>query len=188
MAVSSFDVRGRQFGQAKLWSSPHAFDQRAYFRTASTPAQLLVDDVKLNDEGLYRCRVDFRNSPTRNLKINLTVIDSDREGKVLSCDIDAEDSGWGHYFLLERNGKVEWDEELQVIRSPAEEGSLRIPVVEAAEGPEAAELPAENKCNRITSRYGGRKPLINSHGLAHLATSEVLSWGSGSSGPSRFLH
>nr|CAD7586356.1 unnamed protein product [Timema genevievae] len=70
----SFDVRGRQFGQAKLWSSPHAFDQRAYFRTASTPAQLLVDDVKLNDEGLYRCRVDFRNSPTRNLKINLTVI------------------------------------------------------------------------------------------------------------------
>jgi hypothetical protein len=67
-------VRGRQFGQAKLWSAPTAFGTRAYFRTASTPAQLLVDDVALTDEGMYRCRVDFRNTPTRNLKINLTVI------------------------------------------------------------------------------------------------------------------
>ncbi|XP_070493801.1 neural cell adhesion molecule 2 [Chironomus tepperi] len=70
----SFDVRGRQFGQAKLWSSPAAFGERAFFRTASHPAQLLVDDIKLSDEGMYRCRVDFRNSPTRNLKINFTVI------------------------------------------------------------------------------------------------------------------
>ncbi|XP_069683124.1 neural cell adhesion molecule 2 [Periplaneta americana] len=70
----SFDVRGRQFGQAKLWSAPNAFGPRAYFRTASTPAQLMVDNLALTDEGMYRCRVDFRNSPTRNLKINLTVI------------------------------------------------------------------------------------------------------------------
>ncbi|XP_055678044.1 hemicentin-1-like [Lutzomyia longipalpis] len=71
----SFDVRGRQFGQAKLWSSPTAFGARAFFRTTSHPAQLLVDDIKLSDEGMYRCRVDFRNSPTRNLKINFTVIE-----------------------------------------------------------------------------------------------------------------
>jgi hypothetical protein len=74
LLLRSFDVRGRQFGQAKLWSAPTAFGTRAYFRTASTPAQLLVDDVALSDEGMYRCRVDFRNTPTRNLKINLTVI------------------------------------------------------------------------------------------------------------------
>lgn len=70
----SFDVRGRSFGQAKLWSSDIAFGKRAYFRTATKPAQLLVDELHLEDEGLYRCRVDFRNSPTRNSKINLTVI------------------------------------------------------------------------------------------------------------------
>lgn len=70
----SFDVRGRSFGQAKLWSSERAFGKRAYFRTATKPAQLLVDELHLEDEGLYRCRVDFRNSPTRNSKINLTVI------------------------------------------------------------------------------------------------------------------
>lgn len=67
-------MRGRQVGQANLWSSPLAFGPRAFFRTAAHPAQLLVDDIKLSDEGMYRCRVDFRNSPTRNLKINFTVI------------------------------------------------------------------------------------------------------------------
>lgn len=60
--------------QAKLWSSPTAFANRAYFRTTSHPAQLLVDNIQTKDEGLYRCRVDFRNSPTRNMKINFTVI------------------------------------------------------------------------------------------------------------------
>lgn len=70
----SFDVRGRQFGQAKLWSSPTVFGSRAFFSTANSPAQLKVDNIQLADEAVYRCRVDFRNSPTRNLKINLTVI------------------------------------------------------------------------------------------------------------------
>lgn len=70
----SFDVRGRQFGQARLWSSPLAFGTRAHFSSTSHPAQLKIDNVRIEDEGVYRCRVDFRNSPTRNLKINLTVI------------------------------------------------------------------------------------------------------------------
>ncbi|KAG4077787.1 hypothetical protein HA402_011216 [Bradysia odoriphaga] len=70
----SFDVRGRQFNQAKFWSSPTVFGSRAFFSTSYHPAQLRVDNVRLSDEGMYRCRVDFRNSPTRNLKINLTVI------------------------------------------------------------------------------------------------------------------
>lgn len=70
----SFDVRGRKYGQAKLWSSPLWFSSRAYFSTVTQPAQLKVENIKLSDEGMYRCRVDFKNSPTRNLKINLTVI------------------------------------------------------------------------------------------------------------------
>ncbi|XP_031624769.1 neural cell adhesion molecule 2 isoform X1 [Contarinia nasturtii] len=69
-----FDVRGRPIGQAKLWSSPTVFGSRAFFSTANRPAQLKVDSIQLADEGMYRCRVDFRNSPTRSLKINLTVI------------------------------------------------------------------------------------------------------------------
>ncbi|XP_044730222.1 neural cell adhesion molecule 1 [Chrysoperla carnea] len=69
-----FDVRGRQFTQAKMWSAPHIFGARAFFRVTTTPAQLMVDNIHVEDEGVYRCRVDFKNSPTRNLKINFTVI------------------------------------------------------------------------------------------------------------------
>ncbi|EGI66838.1 hypothetical protein G5I_04644 [Acromyrmex echinatior] len=70
----SYDARSRQFGKAKLWSAAHFWGHRASFR-ASPPAQLTLQDLQQSDEGVYRCRVDFRNSPTRNLKVNLTVID-----------------------------------------------------------------------------------------------------------------
>lgn len=70
----SFDVRGRQFTKAKLWSSPNFFGPRAYFRTTTTPATLVIDKIQLDDEGIYRCRVDYKNSPTRNSKVNFTVI------------------------------------------------------------------------------------------------------------------
>lgn len=82
----SFDVRGRPIGQAKLWSSPTVFGSRAFFSTANRPAQLKVDNIKLSDEGMYRCRVDFRNSPTRNLKINLTVIGKCSDISVRLCN------------------------------------------------------------------------------------------------------
>lgn len=70
----SYDVRAGNVAQAKLWSSPVVFGNRAFFRASPHPAQLFIDDIQLTDEGVYRCRVDFRNSPTRNMKINLTVI------------------------------------------------------------------------------------------------------------------
>ncbi|XP_032521471.1 nephrin-like [Danaus plexippus] len=70
----SYDVRGRSVNQPKLWSSPTGFGSRAYFRATATPAILLVDNVGTADSGVYRCRVDFKNSPTRNLRINFTVI------------------------------------------------------------------------------------------------------------------
>ncbi|KAK7865976.1 hypothetical protein R5R35_009404 [Gryllus longicercus] len=69
-----FDVRGRPFTKALYWSDNNAFGPRAYFVTGSTPAGLTLETVQLDDEGIYRCRVDFKNSPTRNFQINLTVI------------------------------------------------------------------------------------------------------------------
>lgn len=50
------------------------FGPRAYFVTVSKPAALTLEGVQLDDEGIYRCRVDFRTTPTRNFAINLTVI------------------------------------------------------------------------------------------------------------------
>ncbi|XP_061930553.1 hemicentin-2 isoform X2 [Apis cerana] len=73
--IYSFDVRGRrQFNNARLWSSPTALGPRAFFITASNPAHLSIDRLETKDEGIYRCRVDFKNSPTRKQKMNLTVI------------------------------------------------------------------------------------------------------------------
>ncbi|KAJ8968117.1 hypothetical protein NQ317_006271 [Molorchus minor] len=70
----SFDVRGKPLSQARHWSAPEIFGSRAYFRTISEPAQLVIEDIRRHDEGIYRCRVDFRNVQTRSFRYNLTVI------------------------------------------------------------------------------------------------------------------
>lgn len=72
--VYSFDVRGRSFNKALHWSDPLAFGPRAHFRTIAKPSSLTIDAVQLDDEGMYRCRVDFKNSPTRNFQIRLNVV------------------------------------------------------------------------------------------------------------------
>ncbi|KAL1460924.1 hypothetical protein WDU94_012860 [Cyamophila willieti] len=74
ISVFSFDLRNRIHGTTKPKSTPGAFGTRVHFNTATVPAQLLVDNLKMSDEGVYRCRVDFRNTPTRNAKVNLTII------------------------------------------------------------------------------------------------------------------
>ncbi|KAJ1526190.1 hypothetical protein ONE63_009349 [Megalurothrips usitatus] len=81
----SFDVRGRNFEHAKLWSS-NVFGDRAKFRAKAGqgPAQLVLDGVTAEDEGVYRCRVDFKNSPTRNMKVNLTVIVRPLETRIMN--------------------------------------------------------------------------------------------------------
>lgn len=70
----SFDVRGRSFNKALNWSDDNDVGSRAYFISANKPAALALEAVQLNDEGIYRCRVDFKKSPTRNFQVNLTVI------------------------------------------------------------------------------------------------------------------
>ncbi len=37
-------------------------------------AELSIDRVQLSDEAIYRCRVDFKTSRSRNYQVNLTVI------------------------------------------------------------------------------------------------------------------
>lgn len=73
----SFDVRGRAFNMALNFSDKNALGPRAYFNTRLQPAALSLEAVQLTDAGIYRCRVDFKKSPTRNFQVNLTVIGKD---------------------------------------------------------------------------------------------------------------
>ena len=48
---------------------------RVHFQFDSHPvALLLLNNVGDHDEGIYRCRVDFGRSPTRNVLVQLTVV------------------------------------------------------------------------------------------------------------------
>lgn len=64
------------------WSEPD-LEQRVSFRydiSRHGSAALTLDKLRENDEGLYRCRVDFKTSPTHNNKVRLNII-----GKSLKC-------------------------------------------------------------------------------------------------------
>ncbi|XP_072746306.1 neural cell adhesion molecule 1-B isoform X2 [Anoplolepis gracilipes] len=72
--IYRLDARGKQIAQPKLWSDPYVLGERAVMKTDVKPAELQIDPLESTDGGVYRCRVDFKNSPTKNQKINLTVI------------------------------------------------------------------------------------------------------------------
>lgn len=50
--------------------------QRLLFSVTESPkdAKLKIKSVQDSDGGVYRCRVDYFNSPTRNYRVNLTLV------------------------------------------------------------------------------------------------------------------
>ncbi|CAL4120519.1 unnamed protein product, partial [Meganyctiphanes norvegica] len=69
--IYSIDARSGPFSQSVHWSDLGA---RAHFDVKSSPSGLVIDGVNRDDDGDYRCRVDFRASPTRNVRVRLHVI------------------------------------------------------------------------------------------------------------------
>ena len=68
-------MRGKTLTEAYHTSDSDVFGTRASFRTGfSSPAVLVLDDIKRRDAAIYRCRVDFGQEPTRNVRYNLSVI------------------------------------------------------------------------------------------------------------------
>lgn len=59
------------------WIDTNLFGQnRVVFDTSPSPekARLKIFNVSESDDGLYRCRVDFKTSQTRTSRLNLTVV------------------------------------------------------------------------------------------------------------------
>uniref|UniRef100_A0A1B0GE06 Ig-like domain-containing protein n=1 Tax=Glossina morsitans morsitans TaxID=37546 RepID=A0A1B0GE06_GLOMM len=77
-------------GNIKL--APHAaiasdLGQRLFFSIGDNPkdSRLQIRDVKSTDGGIYRCRVDFFNYPTRNYRINLTLVVPPEEPRIFDA-------------------------------------------------------------------------------------------------------
>ncbi|XP_055684288.1 hemicentin-2 isoform X1 [Lutzomyia longipalpis] len=70
----SFDYRSKSLSHVRHWSAPEVFGSRAMFNVKSSPASLDIKDIKRHDQGVYRCRIDFRTSQTQSFRHNLSVI------------------------------------------------------------------------------------------------------------------
>lgn len=79
----SFDARKHPLSEGRHWYDPQILGARAHFQLGggssgngggSNISRLSVADIRSGDHGVYRCRVDFKLSPTRNARVNLTVI------------------------------------------------------------------------------------------------------------------
>ncbi|XP_055701884.1 nephrin-like isoform X1 [Phlebotomus papatasi] len=72
--IYSFDARGSHLDGGSHWSDDTSIAGRGIFQAKTKPAILALQSSRSSDSGIYRCRVDFQKSPTRNSKVNLTVI------------------------------------------------------------------------------------------------------------------
>ncbi|XP_058796760.1 hemicentin-1-like isoform X2 [Phymastichus coffea] len=72
--IYSVDARSSPLNRGRQWSNPNVLADRATVTFVNRRAELRIDKLMPEDAGLYKCRLDYRNNPTRNRHVNLTVV------------------------------------------------------------------------------------------------------------------
>ncbi|KAL7637586.1 UNVERIFIED_CONTAM: hypothetical protein RMT77_012314 [Armadillidium vulgare] len=81
--IYSLDSRDSSLYSAYHWCDPELED-RVDMQVDYGNQGLLLHRIRSSDEGLYRCRVDFKASPTRNSRVRLDVIEPPRHMLITS--------------------------------------------------------------------------------------------------------
>uniref|UniRef100_T1J7V3 Ig-like domain-containing protein n=1 Tax=Strigamia maritima TaxID=126957 RepID=T1J7V3_STRMM len=82
--IYSLDLRQKTAtGGMILNYSASDIRSRSFFHMETSPAYLLVNDVRDEDEGIYRCRVDFRKAHTHNYLVYMAVVVPPRKPTIL---------------------------------------------------------------------------------------------------------
>ncbi|KAF7281767.1 hypothetical protein GWI33_004282 [Rhynchophorus ferrugineus] len=109
MPLYSLDAREEPLSKASHFAISDDIGRRSYFIAdeENFTTKLRIQNVNSNDQGLFRCRVDFVNSPTRNFQVNLTLIDQpsspqifDAEGREVKIGVSAGPFLEGHELFL----------------------------------------------------------------------------------------
>ncbi|XP_049286436.1 hemicentin-1 isoform X1 [Anopheles funestus] len=74
--IYSFDTRGPHVNSPSHWKDVAILEDRANFKTTreQSRAMLVISPVQKKDAGIFRCRVDFLLSPTKNSNVNLEIV------------------------------------------------------------------------------------------------------------------
>ena len=66
-------IAEKSLAEARHWSDDTVFEGRAFYQASHNPGRLVIDGVQTDDEGLYKCRVDFKVQPTTISQVKLKV-------------------------------------------------------------------------------------------------------------------
>ncbi|XP_028025844.1 nephrin-like [Bombyx mandarina] len=139
--VPIYSYDGRVKGPTAHWADDVLAGRARWLSTA--PSSLRIRDIIATDRALYRCRVDFKISPTKNHKIILDVIELPEKPKIYD-DLDKEIVGVAGPYREDTNLKLtcvvsggrpmprlRWwrDEKLVATLEPLEDGT-RISMLE----------------------------------------------------------
>nr|XP_027225660.1 hemicentin-2-like [Penaeus vannamei] len=73
--IFSYDARSGVYSRPTEWADQELLGSRAHFSVTTTPAALVLNQTKREDEGVYRCRVDYKLLTTTHARVNLSVVE-----------------------------------------------------------------------------------------------------------------